>query len=144
MSCRRQGPGVRDEKGVALIIVLLMLSLLLMVVGEFAPAMRLEATTALNFRAAVAGTYLAEAAYYRAVAEILPDGTFQQIDERAPGLPPGPHRVPEGATRLDIPLGSGGSRTGSRTRGPAQPEPDRAAGPPPAAGGAGVSEPPAT
>jgi len=93
---------------VALIIVLLVLSLLLMVVGEFAPAMRLEATTALNFRAAVAGTYLAEAAYYRAVAEILPDALFQQIDEsgllvfrRA--------RVesPKAPTRLDIPLGSG-------------------------------------
>jgi len=66
---------------VALILVLLVLSLLLAVVGEFAQGARLEARTNLNFRAAVSAGYLAEAGYHRAVAEILPEALGQQLDE---------------------------------------------------------------
>ncbi len=65
----------------ALIIVLLVLALMLMVVGEFSLAMRLEGTTTLNFRAGITAGYLAEAAYQRAVAEILPEALAQQLDE---------------------------------------------------------------
>jgi general secretion pathway protein K len=61
----------RDERGVALIIVLLVLALLLTIAGEFALAMRLEGRTTLNFGASVAAGYLAQAGYQRAVAEIL-------------------------------------------------------------------------
>lgn len=75
-------PGLRDrEGGVALIIVLLVLALLLSVVGEFALAMRLEGRTTLNFRAALSAGHLAEAAYHRAVAEILPEAIAVQLDE---------------------------------------------------------------
>lgn len=59
-----------------------MLALVLALVGEFALAMRLEGTTTLNFRAAVAATHLAEGAYHRAVAEILPETVAHHLDER--------------------------------------------------------------
>jgi general secretion pathway protein K len=59
------------ERGVALVVVLLVLALLLTVAGEFAVAMRLEGRTTLNFGASVAAGYLAQAGYQRAVAEIL-------------------------------------------------------------------------
>lgn len=76
-------PGVaRPEGGVALILVLLVLAMLLAVVGEFTLAMRLEATTTLNFRAAVTAGQLAEAAYHRAVAELLPQAIAHHQDER--------------------------------------------------------------
>jgi general secretion pathway protein K len=77
----RRDPGA-GEGGVALIVVLLLLSLLLTIVAEFAQAMRLEAVTATNFRSAVSETWLAEAAYQRAVAEILPDAVAHELDER--------------------------------------------------------------
>src|SRR4029453_5845920 len=64
--------GVRGERGVALIVVLPLLGLLLTIVAEFAQAMRLEAVTALNFRSVVSETWLAQAAYQRALAEVLP------------------------------------------------------------------------
>jgi len=63
-----------------LITVLLLLTLLLTIVGEFAQAMRLEAVTAMNFRAALGETWLAEAAYQRAVAEILPAALAHELD----------------------------------------------------------------
>lgn len=69
-------------RGIALVVVLLVLSVLLAVVGEFAQAMRLEATTTLNFRAALAASHLAEAGYQRAVAEILPEALAQHLDEQ--------------------------------------------------------------
>lgn len=104
---RRAGGG-DPEGGVALIIVLLVLSLLLAVVGEFAVAMRLEATTSLNFRAAVTANYLAEAAYQRALAEIMPDALAHQLSERGllvfRRVRVGPVTAPQ---RLDIPLGPG-------------------------------------
>ena len=77
----RAGAVGRDERGLALVIVLLGLSLLLAIAGEFALAMRLEGTTTLNFRAAVAAGYLAEAAYQRAVAELAPETVAHHLDE---------------------------------------------------------------
>jgi type II secretory pathway component PulK len=60
--------------------VLLLLALLLAIVAEFAQAMRLEAVAATNFRSALSETWLAEAGYQRAVAEILPDALSHELD----------------------------------------------------------------
>jgi general secretion pathway protein K len=75
----RQNP---SDAGVALIIVLLLLALLLTIVAEFAQAMRLEAVTAANFRSAIAEAWLAEAAYQRALAEVLPDALAHELDAK--------------------------------------------------------------
>ena len=102
----RPGDVPRDA-GVALLVVMLLLALLLTIVGEFAQAMRLEAVTATNFRSALTETWLAEAAYQRALTEILPDVLGNELDQkgilvfrRARLTTP---KTPE---RLDIPLGS--------------------------------------
>ena len=71
---------VRGESGVALIVVLLLLGLLLTIVAELAQAMRLEAVTALNFRSALSETWLAQAAYQRALAEIMPEAIDHELD----------------------------------------------------------------
>ena len=102
---RQARPGEGDA-GVALVVVLLLLTLLLVIVGEFAQAMRLEAVTATNFRLALGETWLAEAAYQRAMAEILPEALTHELDPSGTlvfrrtrlGIP----RIPE---RLDVPLG---------------------------------------
>jgi general secretion pathway protein K len=73
---------VGSEGGVALVIVLIVLALLLTVAGEFVLAMRLEGSTTLNFRAAVAGAYLAEAGYHRALVEIAPEAIAHHLDEK--------------------------------------------------------------
>ncbi|HEY7140503.1 MAG TPA: hypothetical protein VIE44_10415 [Methylomirabilota bacterium] len=73
-------PRRRGDAGVALIVVLLVLALLLTIVAEFAQAMRLEAVAATNFRSALAETWLAEAGYQRALAEILPDALAHELD----------------------------------------------------------------
>jgi type II secretory pathway component PulK len=78
-------PGIQPRRdtrdaGVALIVVLLLLALLLTIVAEFAQAMRLEALTATNFRSALSETWLAEAAYQRATAEILPDALAHELN----------------------------------------------------------------
>jgi type II secretory pathway component PulK len=70
----------RNDAGVALIVVLLLLALLLTIVAEFSQAMRLEAVTATNFRSSLAETWLAEAGYQRALAEILPDALAHELD----------------------------------------------------------------
>jgi general secretion pathway protein K len=71
---------LRSDTGVALIVVLLLLALLLPILAEFSQAMRLEAVAAANFRASIAETWLAEAAYQRALAEILPDALAHELD----------------------------------------------------------------
>ena len=73
---------LRSEEGMALLMVLLGLSLILLVVSEFAQAMRLEAATTSNFRRAIAAMHLAEAGYYRAVAEILAESRAEELDAR--------------------------------------------------------------
>ncbi len=106
---RRRGPGAgRDQGGVVLILVLLVLALLLAVAGEFAQGARLEARTSLNFRGAVSAGYLAEAGYHRAAAEILPEAVAQELDETGTLVfrrgEPGRVETPE---RRDIALGPG-------------------------------------
>ena len=80
MTTAVRSTGVRGERGVALIVVLLLLGLLLTIVAEFAQAMRLEAVTALNFRSVVSETWLAQAAYQRALAEVLPEAIGHELD----------------------------------------------------------------
>jgi type II secretory pathway component PulK len=93
---------------VALVIVLVSLSLVLAVTGELARAMRLEGATTSNFRASISAAHLAEAAYHRAVAEILPEALSHHLDlggnlvfRRERLTPP---RAPE---RLNVELGPG-------------------------------------
>jgi len=99
---------LRTERGLALIVVLLALSLILTVTGELARAMRLEATTTANFRASISTLYLAEAAYQRAVAEILPEAISHYLDLqgnlifRRDRL-----EVPETPQRIGLTLGPG-------------------------------------
>jgi general secretion pathway protein K len=107
----RQHPragALRSERGIALIVVLLLLGLLLTIVAEFAQAMRLEAVTATNFRSGVSETWLAEAAYQRALAEILPEALDHELDLKGVlvfrrsriGAPTAPER-------LDVSIGPG-------------------------------------
>jgi general secretion pathway protein K len=104
----RRGPPIGDERGLALVIVLLVLSLLLTMAGEFALAMRLEGKTTLNFRASVASAYLAEAAYQRARVELGVEAIAHALDpqgqlvfRRSRTDPPKP------LARQDIALGPG-------------------------------------
>ncbi len=106
---RRRGTvGRAPEDGFALIVVLLVVSVLLAGVAEFARAMRVEALTATNFRDAVAETWLAEAAYERALAEILPEALGHELDPagllvfRRDRL-----TAPKAPERLDVALGRG-------------------------------------
>lgn len=107
---RRPGgsPPTGAEGGFALIIVLLVLALLLAVVGEFAQSMRLEGATAVNFRNAAAAAHLAEAAYQRAAAELLPEALDVELDAsgqlafRRTRL-----LAPDAPERTDLPLGPG-------------------------------------
>lgn len=69
-----------DARGFALVTVLWVLALLLVVVAEFARAMRLEAETTRNYRAGVAAARLAEGGYHRALAEILPEAVAHELD----------------------------------------------------------------
>jgi type II secretory pathway component PulK len=104
---RSRRPG-DAERGVALIFVLAGLSLLLLVGGEFALQMRLEGSTTLNFRNAVTETFLAQAAYQRAVVEILPNALVHHLDAtgqlvfRRTRL-----ESPSAPERLDLALGPG-------------------------------------
>jgi general secretion pathway protein K len=82
MRRRRERGAAGSEGGVALIIVLIVLALLLTVAGEFTLAMRLEGSTTQNFRASVIGGYLAEAAYHRALVEIVPEAVAHYLDEK--------------------------------------------------------------
>jgi type II secretory pathway component PulK len=87
---------------------MLLLALLVTIVAEFAQAMRLEAVTAMNFRAAVAETWLAQAGHQRAIAEILPEALAHELDatgalafRRVRGV------VPQVPGRLDVALDPG-------------------------------------
>ncbi len=95
--------------------------------------MRLEAVTATNFRSSLAETWLAEAGYQRALAEILPDALAHELDaERRPPVPPGSTRHPHGARASRSP-----NRPGSvlvpdhRRERAAQPQPGNPGGPGP-------------
>ncbi len=104
----RPAPGT-GERGLALVIVLLVLSLLLAIVGEFATAMRLEGTTTLNFRANVAAAHLAEAGYQRALVELAVNPIAVHLDQQTGllVLRRSAVEVVKPPSREDIPLGPG-------------------------------------
>jgi len=62
---------VRNERGFALVAVILILALLGILVGEFAFSMRLEATMARAFRDQVLAVHLAEAAVQGKVDRLI-------------------------------------------------------------------------
>lgn len=100
--------GGRGESGVALILVLVLLSLLLVVAGEFAQATRLEGRATASFRDAATAAQLAEAGYHLAAAELLPDALAHELDERGLLVFRRLRAAPDAAPRrLDVPVGTG-------------------------------------
>jgi general secretion pathway protein K len=100
--------GTPRDAGVALLVVMLLLALLMTIVAEFAQAMRLEAVTATNFRSGLSETWLAEAGYQRALAEILPDVLANELDQKGTLVFRRARlTTPKTPERLDLPLGSG-------------------------------------
>jgi general secretion pathway protein K len=88
-----------DERGFALLLVLLVLALIAVVSAEFAYSMRLEAVAVRAYKNGIIGNHLAEAALEQAIREIVADApqvvededgllTFYGADRRAlPRLP---------------------------------------------------------
>ena len=69
---RRRGI-VRDERGFALLIVLLVLALVAVVGAEFSYSMRLEASAVRAYKNGIIGSHLAETALEQAIREIVAD-----------------------------------------------------------------------
>ncbi|MBI2161880.1 MAG: general secretion pathway protein GspK [Candidatus Rokubacteria bacterium] len=72
----------RDERGFALIVVLLVLAVVGVVGAEFAYSMRLEAAAVRAYKDGIIGTHLAEAAVAQATREIVADAPYVTADER--------------------------------------------------------------
>jgi len=68
--------GRRNERGFALVVVLLVLALVAVAGGEFAYSMRLEAAAVRAYKAGIIGNHLAEAALAQAVREIVSDAAY--------------------------------------------------------------------
>ena len=94
MTSTGTGRRARDERGFALLVVLLVLALVAVVGAEFAYSMRLEATAVRAYKNGLIGNHLAEAALEQAVREIVADAplvveaedgllTFFTADRRA-------------------------------------------------------------
>jgi general secretion pathway protein K len=71
---------MRGERGVALIVVLLVLALLALVVTEFAYSARLEAAMVRSYRDGVLARHLAEAGVQQAIREILSQAQIAAVD----------------------------------------------------------------
>jgi general secretion pathway protein K len=102
-----------DERGVALIVVLLVLALLAVVVTESAYSARLEASMVRSYRDRVVAQHLAEAGVQQAIREILGQAQVTALDgdgavvfyRALPGQPT-PARVPA-LPRTRVALGPG-------------------------------------
>jgi general secretion pathway protein K len=103
----------REERGFALLAVILVMSLLAVVVTEFAFSMRLEASMVRAYRDGVLARNLAEAGVQQAIREILSDANVQGLDETGQVTF---YTVPAGSTalkqlpsleRTQVPLGAG-------------------------------------
>jgi general secretion pathway protein K len=102
-----------QERGFALLAVMLVLALLSVVVLELVVSMRLEASTSRAFKDGLLAEHLAEAAVHQAIREVLSQAPIQAVDETgvliflraAPGSPL-PTRLPR-LPRERVPLGSG-------------------------------------
>jgi len=71
----------RDERGFALIVVLLVVAVVGVVGAEFAYSMRLEAAAVRAYKDGIIGRHLAEAAVAQATREIVADAPFVTADE---------------------------------------------------------------
>jgi general secretion pathway protein K len=72
---------VKNERGFALLAVMLVMTLLAIVVTELAMSMRLEASMVRSYKDVTLATHLAEAAVQQAAREILGPGGIQGLDE---------------------------------------------------------------
>ena len=111
MTARR--PLATDERGFALLAVILVLTLLAVVVTEFAFSMRLESSMVRAYRDGILARNLAEAGIQQAMREILSDANVHALDEdeqlafySRPGGATVIQRLPS-LTRTHVPLGSG-------------------------------------
>lgn len=104
---------MRDDRGFALLAVMLVLALLGVIVAEFAFAMRLEASMVRAYRDTVVAEHLTEAGLHQAVREILTAAQVVGIDGEGQLTL---HRVAPGQTaatpvpalpRARVPLGGG-------------------------------------
>jgi len=72
---------VKNERGFALLAVMLVMTLLAIIVTELAMSMRLEASMVRSYKDVTLATHLAEAAVQQAIREILGPGSIQGLDE---------------------------------------------------------------
>jgi len=72
---------VKNERGFALLAVMLVMTLLAIVVTELTMSMRLEASMVRSYKDVTLATHLAEAAVQQAAREILGPGSIQGLDE---------------------------------------------------------------
>ena len=72
---------MRDERGFALILVLLVMAVVGVVGAEFAYSMRLEAAAVLAYKQRIVATHLAEAAVAQAVRELVADAAYVSVDD---------------------------------------------------------------
>jgi general secretion pathway protein K len=72
----------RDERGFALIVVLLVMALVGVIGAEFAYSMRLEAAAVRAYKAGIIGAHLAEAGLAQATREIVAESAFVSLDEK--------------------------------------------------------------
>jgi len=106
---------MRNERGFALLAVMLVLALMGVVVTEFAFSMRLEASMVRSYKERLLAGYLAEAAVQQAIREVLGPSDVQALDDKGNlvfyGAPAGvgetqPTRLPS-MVRVRVPLGAG-------------------------------------
>jgi general secretion pathway protein K len=104
---------VKDQRGFALLAVMLVLGLLGIVVTEFTFSMRLEASMVRSYKESMLAGYLAEAAVQQALLEVLGPGDVHGLDDNGDLVF---LRIPAGATqakrlpslpRVRVPLGVG-------------------------------------
>lgn len=72
----------RDERGVALVVVLWILVLLTILVMDFAFSTRLETTIVRNYLEEAQAYYLAQAAFQRAMEEVIEEFNYTFLDEQ--------------------------------------------------------------
>jgi general secretion pathway protein K len=72
---------VKNERGFALLAVMLVMTLLAIVVTELSMSMRLEASMVRSYKDVTLATHLAEAAVQQAIREILSPVSIQALDE---------------------------------------------------------------
>jgi general secretion pathway protein K len=80
VEARRVTRPARDERGFALLLVLLVLALIAVVSAEFAYSMRLEAAAVRAYKNGIIGNHLAEAALEQAIREIVADARYVAED----------------------------------------------------------------